>query len=869
MTGDLSKTQVFGGDDLMGKKIKNEAIHFLLSGLILISILCVCIFLFLAIFMNHKSIETINDVAEIYMSGISKQISLHFETTLRLRLDQVDALTETVPSGNVSDRQATRETLSRNGQARGFEYLGLCAADGTMDMIYGDALKSQNAELFLDSLIKGEKKVSSGSDTDGNRVVLMGIPASYYMEDGRECVALVAAFPVEYISEALSLDTNDDMVYSFVIRQDGSFVIHNSDAYRSSYFERVRALYENVGGKDPEQYIEELQAAMEANEHYSSEFVIYGEHRYLYCSNLPYSEWYLITFISSSMLDRIINHFSNWWVFASMGGCVLVLIVLLLVFSRYFKMTQQQVHELEIARLEAEQANKYKSEFLSNMSHDIRTPMNAIVGMTAIAIANIDDRQRVQDCLKKISLSGNHLLGLINDVLDMSKIESGKMTLNTDRVSLRTVMESVVSIMQPRVREKNQHFDVFIHDISTENVWCDSVRLNQVLLNLLSNAIKFTPEGGTIQVAMYEEGSPKGDGYTRMRLQVKDNGIGMRKEFQSRIFESFIREDNTRVHKTEGSGLGMAITKYIVDAMGGTIELYSEQGAGTEFNVTLDFRKVLEVEEEMILPAWNMLVVDDDQQLCESAVLSLKSIGIQAEWALDGESAVKMVAMRHNMHEDYQIILLDWKMPNMDGIETAKEIRRQLSGDIPILLISSYDWSEIEEEARAAGINGFISKPLFKSTLFYGLKSYVYGSVDAMSIEEHTADFTGKRILLAEDNELNWEIAEALLEDLGLELEWAENGKICVEKFQRSSLGFYDVILMDIRMPEMTGYEAADAIRRMDRPDADIPIIAMTADAFSEDIRRCLEHGMNAHMAKPIDIEEVSHLLERYLVRSE
>ena len=851
----------------MGKKIKNEAMRFLTFGLILVSILCVCIFSFLAVYMSRESIETINEVATIYMSGMSEQISLHFETTLKLRLDQVDALTETVPSGNVSDRQATRETLSRNAQARGFDYLGLYAADGTMDMIYGDAVKSLNSELFLDSLITGEDKVSAGSDINGNRVILLGIPASYFMEDGRECVALVAAFPAEYISEALSLDTNDDMVYSFVIRRDGSFVIRNYDAYRNSYFDRVRALYESVGGKDPEQYIRELQAAMAADEDYSSEFVLYGEQRYLYCSNLPYSEWYLLTFISNDMLDSTINNFSGRWISMSLSCCVLILIVLLLVFSRYFKMTQQQVHELKKARREAEQANRSKSEFLSNMSHDIRTPMNAVVGMTAIAIANIDDKQRVQNCLKKIALSSKLLLGLINDVLDMSKIESGKMALNTNQVSLREVMDGIVGFVQPQVRAKNQQFDVYVHDISTENVCCDSVRLNQVLLNLLSNAIKFTPEGGTVQAAMHEEISPKGDDYIRIHFQVKDTGIGMSKEFQAKIFESFTREDSARVHKTEGSGLGMTITKHIVDAMGGTIELHSQQGVGTVFKVTLDFPKAPTQEVDMILPEWNMLLVDDDQQLCESTVLSLKSFGIRAEWTLDGESAVRLVNARHKMHEGYQIILLDWKLPGMDGIETAREIRRQLNEDIPILLISAYDWSEIEEDARAAGINGFISKPLFKSTLFYGLKPYANMSDDLMSAEEYQADFTGKRVLLAEDNELNWEIAKELLKKLGLELDWAENGKNCVEKFQQSPPGFYDTILMDIRMPEMTGYEAADAIRSLDRPDADIPIIAMTADAFSEDIQCCLEHGMNAHVAKPIDIKELARLLEKYLGR--
>lgn len=304
-------------------------------------------------------------------------------------------------------------------------------------------------------------------------------------------------------------------------------------------------------------------------------------------------------------------------------------------------------------------------------------------------------------------MSSRHLLGLINDVLDMSKIESGKMTLNEELVSLRDVMESMVSIVQPQVKAKHQKFNISIFNILSENVHCDSVRLNQVLINLLSNAIKFTPENGSIDVSLHEEPSPRGDDYVRILIQVKDTGIGMSEEFRQHIFESFAREDNKRIHRTEGTGLGMAITKYIVDAMKGEITVESKQGVGTEFKVVLDLMKAEERIEDMVLPDWIMLVVDDDQQLCESTVDSLRSIGIRAEWVLDGEDAVKMATRHHKMHTDYHVILLDWKLPDMDGIQTARELRRQLGNDVPILLMSAYDWTEIEDEARAAGISGF------------------------------------------------------------------------------------------------------------------------------------------------------------------
>jgi CheY-like chemotaxis protein/two-component sensor histidine kinase len=475
--------------------------------------------------------------------------------------------------------------------------------------------------------------------------------------------------------------------------------------------------------------------------------------------------------------------------------------------------------------------------------------------------------QQVQNCLKKISLSGKHLLGLINDVLDMSKIESGKMTLNEDQVSLREVMDSLVSIVQPQVRSKRQRFDVCIHDISTENVRCDSVRLNQVLLNILGNAVKFTPEEGEIHVSMYEEDSDKGEEYVRIHFRIKDSGIGMTPEFKAKIFESFVREDNARVRRTEGSGLGMTIAKYIVDAMGGSIEVESELGQGTEFHVCVDLLKAVIQEADMVLPDWNMLVVDDDQQLCESTVESLKAIGVHAEWTMDAQSAFRMVEERHNTPREYQVILLDWKLPDMDGIKAAREIRRRFGNEVPILLISAYDWSEIEAEAKDAGITGFISKPLFKSTLFYGLKPYLEpDQAGGPQKREAKPDFTGRRVLLAEDNELNWEIAEELLSSQGLTLDWAEDGHVCVDMFQAKDPGYYDAVLMDLRMPIMNGYEATEAIRGLDRPDAKtIPIIAMTADAFAEDIKKCLDCGMNAHVAKPIDVREVSRLLQKYM----
>ncbi len=846
---------------------KNKTTRYLTCGMIGVCVFCVCVFGFLVKFMNRQSEETITQLGNLYMAGMNERICKHFETMVELRLTQLKTLVDTIPEERYSDDEELNEWLEYSAKARGFESLAYYYEDGTFEMIYGDEVRSLEPEPFLESMKKGEQKVSVGFGEQDEKFAVMGVPFLVDLSDEKECIALVGKIPIEYISTTLSLGDQDTMVYSFVIRMDGSFVVSSYDSVRDNYFDRIRALYEDMDGKGSEQLIQELKTAMEKDEDYATMIQIYGERRQMYCSSLPMSKWYLVTVMPYGTLDRTVENLRNSSLAVFIGGCAAILFALILLFMGYFKLSRAQMRELDEARKMAEDASRSKGEFLSNMSHDIRTPMNAIVGMTAIAMANVCDAKKVQDCLKKIALSSKHLLGLINDVLDMSKIESGKMTLNIELVSLREAMDSIVSIIQPQLRAKQQKFNVFIYNITSENVRCDSVRLNQVLLNLLSNAVKFTPEGGTIEVSMHEEKSPKGDEYVRIIIWVKDDGIGMSEEFQARLFDSFSREDNKRVQKTEGTGLGMAITKYIVDAMDGTIEVKSVQGKGTEFCVTLDFERAEEREENMMLPDITMLVVDDDQQLCESTVASLNSIGIDAEWTLDGESAIKMVKQHHKIHNDYHVILLDWKLPGMDGIRTARELRLQLGDDVPILLISAYDCSEIEEEARAAGISGFLSKPLFRSTLYYGLKPYTVG-VEETSVQHQTEqNFTGRRIIVAEDNELNWEIASELLQDLGMELEWAENGKLCTEMFMQSEEGFYDAILMDIRMPVMNGYEASDFIRSTDRQDASIPIIAMTADAFSDDIQRCMEHGMNAHIAKPIDIKEVSHVLEKYLMQ--
>ena len=848
-------------------KKKNPTTRFLICSFIGLLIFSIIMFSLLGIYMSRKSKRAVYEIGEIYMSGMNEQMSRHFESVIKLRFNQASGIVSVVPT-DTNDKDRLYEELTYRAQVREFDYLALCSADGDFQTLYGQPIQPLNPKPFVEALLQGEQRVAVGIDTAGNEVVLFGVDAAYPMLNGDRSTGLIAAVPLEYITDFLFLKEEGQLMYYHIIRPDGSFVIQNPNTELWYFFEQLQKQSDSaVNESSAENPVEKFSVALKKHEEYTAILEVNGEERQIYGISLPYSEWYLVSVMPYTILDKAINNLGSQRIFMTLLSCASVLIILTVIFLRYFSITRSQMNELEKARQAALEANKAKSEFLANMSHDIRTPMNAIVGMTAIAAAHIDDRKQVENCLRKITLSSKHLLGLINDVLDMSKIESGKLTLTTEQISLKEVVEGIVNIIQPQVKTKKQTFDIHVENILTENVWCDGVRLNQVLLNLLSNATKYTPEGGAIHLSLFEENSPKGERYVRIYIKVKDNGIGMSPDFLKRIYESYSRADGARIHKTEGAGLGMAITKYIVDAMEGTIDIQSEPDKGTEFLLTFDFEKADAMNMDMVLPSWNMLVVDDDELLCRTAMDALKSIGIKAEWTLSGEKAIELVNEHHKRREDYQIILLDWKLPGMNGIQVAKEIRHNLGDEVPILLISAYDWSEFEAEAREAGISGFISKPLFKSTLYYALRQYMGTETENGQTSNPNIDLSGRRILIAEDNEINWEVANELLSDLGVELDWAEDGQICLDKFQKSPEGYYDAVFMDIRMPHMTGYEATKMIRGLNHPDAlSIPIIAMSADAFSDDIQHCLECGMNGHIAKPIDIMEVSRLLKRFLI---
>lgn len=843
--------------------IKNTKKFLLISFSILISV-CIVMFTITSVYVSGKSDGAINEIGMIYMSAIAKQMQEKFDAVIDSQILEMEGIVERHPPETMVYGPEMIEQLVLSAQVRDFLYLGLYTKDGDCEVIYGKEVEYESEEVFHNVLQDSSLRVFSGLSVEGERVMCLLIDVAYPMKEGRISTAMVAAMPMEYLENVLALDGENSLMYSYIIRRDGTFVIRTNN---ESLFENINETFCEFKGKQPEEYINELREAINQNTDYATIACVNQDKRYLLCTDLPNSEWYLISLMPFGILDRILKDLSIDRQTATLLMCFVIIGGIVIIFLLYYRVSKQQLLELENARKDAVKANKAKSEFLSSMSHDIRTPMNGIVGMTAIAMANIDNPERVKDCLAKITLSSRHLLGLINDVLDMSKIESGKLTLNMNQISLRETMDSIVNIVQPQIKERQQHFDIFIQKVITEEVHCDSVRLNQILINLLSNALKFTPEGGRINVYLRQEPSPVGEDYVRCHFRVKDNGVGMTEEFQKKIFDTFTREEKAQVDKIEGTGLGMAITKAIVDTMKGSIEVQSAPGKGTEFHITLDLEKADVKVEDMKLPPWRMLVVDNNEELCQSAALSLKEIGIDAQWVADGKTAVEVAKKCHNEQNSFEIVLLDWKMPGMDGLHTAREMRKHLGENVPILIISAYDWSEIEDEATEAGIQGFISKPLFKSNLFLGLRRYMLDESAKEEKEESKIhnSFFGKRILLAEDNDLNWEIAEDLLSDVGFELDRAENGKMCIEKFEQSAQGYYDVVLMDIRMPIMNGYDAAKGIRALARPDAKLPIIAMTADAFSDDIQRCLDCGMNEHVAKPIDVNRLTQILKKYL----
>lgn len=587
------------------------------------------------------------------------------------------------------------------------------------------------------------------------------------------------------------------------------------------------------------------------------------ENYYLNYQKLNVDDWYAILMVPEREVGSNSAEFMKSIIYIigiiAIVICVLPMAVILLSSYR-IRNQQKSVNESLRKAAEAERnANHAKTQFLSAMSHDIRTPMNAITGMTMVAAKHLDEPDYIKECLEKITLASKHLLTLINDILDISKVESGKMTLNPTVFSLAESVTNLSDILCSQIKEKSLNFNIRIHKINHEYLYADKLRLNQIYINIFTNAVKYTNSGGSIILDLKEEIIADDPEKIRLKYIVQDTGIGMSKEFMQTMYEIFSRATDSRINKIHGSGLGLAITKQMVDLMHGTIECESEIGMGTKFTVTIDLPIAENVNDDFTLPESHVLLVDDDRIFLESAKDTLESMGLIVDCCDSGEDAVKMVCNKHEAGEDYSLIIVDWKMPNMNGIEIIRAIREKIGSGVKIAVSSAYDWSDIEDEAKNAGADGFINKPLFRSTAYYNINEIMNLKTQVVEVEDdNTGDLNGMNILIAEDNELNWEIIEELLRVYGISSTRAKNGQVCVDIITSASEGMYDLILMDVQMPVMNGKDATRKIRsNPEKYINSIPIIAMTADAFAEDINSCLEAGMDGHISKPIDLKKL------------
>ncbi|MFL8674208.1 response regulator [Clostridioides sp. GD02404] len=559
-----------------------------------------------------------------------------------------------------------------------------------------------------------------------------------------------------------------------------------------------------------------------------------------------------------------------------MGSILSVSVLIAIIFYQYIlKLKYKSEEEMNsaLAELEVEQrANLAKSQFLFNMSHDIRTPMNAIIGLTVIAAMDIDKKDKVKDCLTKILSSSRHMLGLINDVLDMSRIESGKVSLNEEDFKLPELIDDFISITYPQAVEKDIQMEINVSDISHEKVIGDALQINRIMTNIIGNSLKFTQPGGKIGLTIREL-PPTTKGYGSYQFIMRDTGIGMSEDFIKKIFQPFERAETSTKSRVEGTGLGMAITKNIVDMMGGQIQIESELGKGTTFIVTIPI-KLQTCEEETFdyskLYDLRSLVVDDDEIACENTVRIIQEIGMNCEWVLSGIEAVEKTKMAHEINQDYHVVIIDWKMPVMDGLQTTRQIRKIVGDELPIIVLTAYDWADIEEEAKAAGINAFLSKPVFKSRLYHIMSNLTSSEKTKeaanVNVAESKKTYSG-RVLLVEDNEINMDIAEEFISYFGVTTEKVWNGLEAVDRIKTVEPGYYDLVFMDIQMPKMDGYEATQQIRKLEKENNmnHLPIVAMSANAFIEEVNKGYACGMDNYITKPIELEKLNTCFKKYL----
>ena len=864
--------------------IKSMLIILIAAFLILATLLFIGVYRSITQQVLQNNVETMSELTQHDRNSVLNSIDL--------RYDSLYAIVDSLKAEKPQTLDETRELLQK--------YLPFVSGAKNLCLMSDDGILYRNSGLYMEDAIAREfcdthdgqfvaTYNKAGVTIDNQREMLIQAVPAQFSFDEKNITHLIAILDLRVLQSELKVDSFDGEGFSSVIDEDGYYIVNVSAAH--SYLTRDN-FYKDLQNAELESYKdpEELRKTiLSLKEPLSVHFSQNGEQNVMVVTPLDRHGWYFLSTVPESVFDGQSRAIYSI-VFTLVGVLMLAMIgaAIMLLYRRKQAMqlefaderaahleTIEQQHEqlekehaaLEEALDMANAANRSKTTFLNNMSHDIRTPMNAIIGYTGLAASHIDNKEQVQGYLTKIGQSSNHLLSLINDVLDMSRIESGKMTLNEKPESLSEILHALRDIVQADIHAKELEFFMDTTDVHDEEVICDKLRLNQILLNVISNSIKYTPAGGMVSVRLTEK-AVKANGYGVYEFRIKDTGMGMNEEFLKTIYDPFTRVNSSTVSGIQGTGLGMAITKNIVDMYGGTIQVESEEYKGTEVIITLDFKLQTEHKEpERIVELEGLrgLVADDDISACKSISRMLKDIGIRSDWCASGKEAVIRTEEAYQEGDLFKVYIIDWLMPDMNGIETARRIRHIVGDAAPIIILTAYDWTDIEFEAREAGVTGFISKPLFASDLRVALMKCI-GKEEKVEEQKVSYDFTGKKILLVEDNEMNREIATELLEEDGFVVDTAEDGTIAVQKMENAKPGDYDLILMDVQMPIMNGYEATRRIREMNDPAiANITILAMTANAFEEDRQSAIAAGMNDHLTKPVDVRKLKDTLVKYL----
>ena len=850
----------------------------------------------LTYFLMSDAMKSVNDVTEQEALALLTENAVQMDSIIENQLTnnwkQIDTIC--VALENMENHSAEMvASFLHNSSPEAYNMLLLSNEGSCLNSSGEWGIKQISKDLL--PLIQGQERILLLRQDKDKDILMFGTRIKPFFVEEKEMNFLFVYYKLDSYLSLLKMESFGGNGQIRIIDSKGTTLLHSDNLSDSENrylffgtFKNAEFLQHDVV-KDSESFREYVLSGKSDAIHVVLES---GENKIISFSKIPDLDWHIIISIDQSLVMgtrlKSVENISRTSLLAVMFIVLFSLIIISFIVYQSQKKTKAQNRELENlneqlrennASLEearhlaeqsfyvAEEANKAKSTFLSNMSHDIRTPMNAIIGYTTLALTNATNTEKVKDYLGKILSSSNHLLSLINDILDMSRIESGKIKIDETEANLSDMLHDIKTIINGQIHAKQLELFMDVIDVSDEDVICDKTRINQVLLNLLSNAIKFTPSGGTVSVRVAQiHNAPAGKGLYEIR--VKDTGIGMSPEFAEHVFEPFERERSSTVSKIQGTGLGMAISKNIIDMMGGKIEVHSEPDKGTEFIITLELRLQSEqrsVEKIKELTGLKALVVDDDFNTCDSITKMLVQVGMRSEWTLSGKEAVLRARQSIEMNDAFHAYIIDWRLPDMNGIEVTRQIRA-LGDNTPIIILTAYDWSDIEAEARAAGVTGFCSKPMFMSDLRESLLNALghrqKKEESVLPVTKETDSFKGKRLLLVEDNELNREIAYEILNEYGFIVDTAENGKEAVDKISASKHGDYDLVLMDIQMPVMNGYDATRGIRALkDTVLADIPIVAMTANAFDEDRRAAAECGMNGFISKPINMDEVIAVL--------